>query len=142
MDKKTPIEKDVVEVLTTLAIIAQTNTYSPHSNFPVGAALLASNEVGAVQIFIGTNIEIDSYGLTLCAERAAMASAISNGFRKFHHMVVITRDHSTSCGACRQFMLQFSPSMVVSFGDDLVKIHERMVVKDMLPNPFILTEES
>ncbi len=101
----------VYKDLFSLAYKAMKNSYSPYSNFPVGAALLT--EKG--EKFIGTNIENASYGLTICAERAAIFSAISQGQNKFKALAVITNGEiSTSCGPCRQVLYE----MYKSFGKD------------------------
>ena len=98
MDKKTAR-------LLELAIEARKNSYSPYSNFPIGAALLCKNG----EIYTGTNVENVSYGLTNCAERTAIFKAVSEGVREFDTMVVVadTERPIPPCGACRQVILEF-----------------------------------
>ena len=95
-----------IEQLISLAKQAAQNSYSPYSNFRVGAALLAENG----EIYCGCNIENASYGLTNCAERVAISSAIAAGVRTIQLLVVYTpTDLPTApCGACRQFMREFA----------------------------------
>ena len=82
-------------------------TYSPYSGFPVGAAILCRSG----QIFRGCNIENASYGLTQCAERAAISSAVSAGDQSGLTAIVVytpTADPVTPCGACRQVLREFA----------------------------------
>lgn len=87
--------------------------YAPYSGFTVGAALLTQNG----EVFGGTNVENASYGLSICAERSAIVSAISAGHRNFRAIAVAGPDSTTAvpCGACRQFLNEFNPQLVVAF---------------------------
>ena len=97
--------------LIRTAILARKNSYSPYSKFKVGAALLA----GSGKIYSGTNIECSSFSLTICAERVAYAKAISEGERDFTVIAIATskKDFIFPCGACRQFMKDFSGDLKV-----------------------------
>ncbi|MDA3793201.1 MAG: cytidine deaminase [Elusimicrobia bacterium] len=79
--------------------------YAPYSNFKVGAALLADNG----KVYGGCNVENSSYGLTICAERAAIASAVSEGMKKIEKIAIVTsgKEVSKPCGACRQVIIEF-----------------------------------
>ncbi|MCX7025500.1 MAG: cytidine deaminase [Spirochaetes bacterium] len=84
-------------------------SYSPYSRFRVGAALLCSDST----VFIGTNVENRSFGLTICAERSAIVSAVSAGRRDFTALAISTPDSDypvSPCGACRQVLSEFVPS--------------------------------
>src|SRR4051812_20753184 len=87
---------------------ATTMAYAPYSKFYVGAALLTDKG----NIYSGCNVENASYGLTICAERNAIFSAVNaeGPQMKISKMVVITSDHSEAspCGACRQVISEFS----------------------------------
>ncbi|MFY8052458.1 MAG: cytidine deaminase [Armatimonadaceae bacterium] len=85
------------------AIKARQQAYAPYSNYSVGAALLLSDG----QIVTGCNVENASFGLTICAERAAVCSAVVAGNRTVHACVVATADGGAPCGACRQVLSEF-----------------------------------
>lgn len=94
-----------LQTLIRAAMLARENAYAPFSGFRVGAALLCVN--GA--IYTGCNIENSSYSPTLCAERCAMAKAISEGRRDFAAIAIVgsAREHTMPCGVCRQFLYEF-----------------------------------
>ena len=85
--------------------------YVPYSHFPVGAALECEDST----VFTGCNIENSSYGLTICAERTAAVKAVSEGHRRFRRIVIAgnSEDFCYPCGACRQFLYEFSPETEV-----------------------------
>ncbi|MCX8013263.1 MAG: cytidine deaminase, partial [Rectinema sp.] len=93
------------------------HSYAPYSHFRVGAAVLC--EDGSV--FTGVNVENRSYGLTICAERNAIAAAVAAGHRRFKALVVATpdaREPVSPCGACRQVITEFmEPQTPVIFGN-------------------------
>ena len=97
--------------LVAAAWWARKAAYSPYSNFPVGAALLA----GDGRIFVGCNVENISFGLTNCAERVAIGAAIAAGVRKFVAAAVVadTSVPISPCGACRQVFAEFGVSVVI-----------------------------
>ena len=85
--------------------------YCPYSHFPVGAAL----ECGDGTVFTGCNIENAAYGATICAERTAVAKAVSEGHRDFVRIVIAGRsaDFCVPCGTCRQVLREFAPHIEV-----------------------------
>jgi cytidine deaminase len=95
--------------LIEAAMQAQKNAYIPYSNFPVGAALLATDGT----IFTGCNIENASFSATICAERTAVVKAVSEGVKKFTAVAVATNNGVFPCGVCRQVLNEFSDDMVV-----------------------------
>jgi len=105
-----------IKALFAIARAAAANSYSPYSRFHVGAALLCEDGT----VFSGTNIENRSYGLTICAERSAVSSAISAGNTRFKAIAVACPDADypvSPCGACRQVLSEFvKGDFPVAFG--------------------------
>jgi cytidine deaminase len=114
--------------------------YAPYSLFRVGAALLTRQ--GGV--FTGANVENASYGLTLCAERAAIAAAVAaeGPGLEIRALAVVSESQEACppCGACRQVILEFGKKALIIFKgpDGLVE----MPVEDLLPAAFGLCPET
>ena len=109
---------------------ARAAAYAPYSGFAVGAALLAEDG----RIFTGCNVENLSYGLTNCAERVALQTAVAAGCRSFVKVAIVaeTRAAISPCGACRQVLAEFSPDLLVlSEGAD--RAPERWRLSELLP---------
>ncbi len=105
---ETPIWND----LMNQAITAMTYSYSPYSHYKVGAALLT----GSGQVYLGCNIENSGYTASLCAERTAIAKAVSEGVTDFVAIAVVTVNGGAPCGVCRQVMREFAPELTVIIG--------------------------
>jgi cytidine deaminase len=97
--------------LLEAARAAQARAYAPYSNYAVGAAL----ECDDGSIFAGCNVENASYGLTNCAERVAIGAAVSQGYRQFRRIVIVSNSDppAAPCGACRQVLREFSRDLEV-----------------------------
>lgn len=120
--------------LVDVANQALNDTYTPYSHFPVGAALLGENG----EIFKGVNIENVSFGLTNCAERTAIFTAIAAGQRHFHGLVISGRTDEpiSPCGACRQVMVEFfDPDMPTWLINDQGKEIETNIA-ELMPGSF------
>ncbi len=111
------------------------NAHSPYSHFRVGAALIANE-----QLFLGVNIEISSYGLTLCAERSALAAAVTASATPITQIAVACIDVSanasanerTPCGACRQWLVDLAPQAEIYIDG----LPETFSAEDLLPYAF------
>lgn len=116
---------------------AALRAHCPYSHFRVGAALLAGDK-----LYTGVNIEISSYGLTLCAERSALAAALSAGAGPITHVAVACIDapptaplnQRTPCGACRQWLADLAPEATI-YIDGSTRVFS---VPDLLPFAFEL----
>ena len=115
------------------------HAYCPYSKFRVGAALEAAD--GGV--YVGTNVESASYGLTICAERMAIGAAVADGggagTRAFRRIVVATDvdPPASPCGACRQLLAEFGLDLeVIAVGP---RTERRWVLRDLLPDAFAKT---
>ena len=126
-------KKELYKKLMSLAQKASKNSYSPYSKFKVGCAVLCSNG----EIYTGTNVENASYGLSICAERTAIFSAVSNGNTKIEAVAVYTpHKNVTPCGACRQVISEFSKNADIIYNSKTgIKITN---IKNLLPDSFCL----
>ena len=99
------------EALKAAAIAMLDRSYCPYSHFAVGAAL----ECGDGSVFTGCNIENAAFSPTICAERTAVAKAVSEGHRDFVRIVIAGRgrDFCVPCGVCRQVLAEFAPEIEV-----------------------------
>lgn len=116
---------------------AAENAYAPFSNFCVGAALLTQRG----DVYLGVNVENSSYGATICAERAAVISAVTAGDREFAKIAIVANGHKVlPCGICRQFLYEFAPNLKIITGssEDELEIFE---LSELLPNGFRLIAE-
>lgn len=108
----------MIENLIEQARKSRANAYAPYSVYHVGAAVLGANG----RVYTGCNVENLSYGLTVCAERNAVAAMIADGCREISAVAVVTRDGGTPCGACRQVLREFAPKpdevQVICVGDE------------------------
>ncbi|MBQ2955129.1 MAG: cytidine deaminase [Clostridia bacterium] len=120
------------EQLVEMATEAMEKAYAPYSNYRVGACLLSEDG----RTFTGCNIENASYGATICAERAAVCKAVSEGARRFTAIAVVgSGSYAWPCGVCRQVLNEFSDHMRVIAGH-AGHGYEAMALSDLLPKGF------
>jgi len=120
--------------LLAFAREAQEKAYAPYSEFRVGAAVYASDG----EIFEGVNIENAAYGATMCAERAAIAAAVTAGYTDIDAVAIVGDSDAPTvpCGICRQVLAEFNPEMRVIMGaqgDDVMV----MTLDELLPDAFV-----
>lgn len=125
--------------LCNVAITATDKSYSPYSGCKVGAALLSADG----QVFTGCNIENASFSPTICAERTAVAKAVSEGVTKFSAIAIAAKKDGklstfTPCGVCRQVMSEFCDAdfkVLVVTGENTF---EEYTLAELLPASFKL----
>jgi cytidine deaminase len=124
----------LIQELVERARAASLRSYSPYSNYRVGAALLTEDG----QVFSGANIENASYGATLCAEQAAVATMLGAGAQRISAVAVYVQsdDPAAPCGICRQVIAEFSQDALVVCASPSRRIVTRM--SELLPRPFKL----
>jgi len=109
------------------------NAYVPYSNFPLSAALLTKEG----KIFTGVNIENAAYGATMCAERTAIFKAVSEGYRDFEAILILTKTNNpvSPCGSCRQVINEFNQDleviMMTKDKNEIIKTND-----ELLPSSF------
>jgi cytidine deaminase len=119
--------------LVEAALAARACAYAPYSNFLVGAAL----QTAAGQIVMGCNVENASLGLTECAERVALFSAVSSGTRRFTKLALATVGGVAPCGACRQVLSEFCDDLEILLIDvNAPQAWQRCRLHDLLPYRF------
>lgn len=124
-----------IRSLVAAAKKGQSRAYAPYSKFKVGAAILTA----ADKVYTGTNVENASYGLTICAERAALTRAISDGQQRFKAIVIVAPSpRPTPCGACRQVLAEFGEMDVICVDSRKRGKRRTYRLADLLPERFVL----
>jgi cytidine deaminase len=129
-------EQVEIEHLVQRAREVRQNAYAPYSDYKVGACALASDN----SVHCGCNLENASYGLTVCAERNAIAAMVANGHLGLQAIALVTSDGGTPCGACRQVLVEFARAnldcaVIVATPSEILGW---TTVEDLLPNSFQL----
>lgn len=125
-------ERELIEA----ARAVRSQAYKPYSGFAVGAALRAKDG----SIHVGCNVENASFGLTLCAERNALVSAVAAGVQEFETVAIAASGAEPlawPCGACRQVLAEFGMDwtvLIVGEGDTVL----RGTLRELLPHNFVL----
>ncbi len=105
--------------------------YAPYSHYKVGAAVLTDDG----RIFSGVNVENCSYGLSNCAERTAVFSAITAGAERIEAVAVCTQNAGSPCGTCRQVLVEFGDDIPVLLSDTAGNVRETTLYA-LLPDHF------
>ncbi|MBP1925446.1 cytidine deaminase [Sedimentibacter acidaminivorans] len=121
------------KLLIKIAMEAREKSYSPYSNFKVGAAVYTRSG----KIFTGCNIESASYSPTICAERVAISKCISEGYKDIEKIAVVGSDKSISfpCGVCRQFILEFGKDIKILCAKN-IDSYKTYTISELMPNGF------
>ena len=124
-----------IEEIVARAKETRERAYAPYSGFKVGAVLEAEDG----ELHCGCNVENASLGLTICAERGALAGALAAGRRKFRRLVLVTDGEEAvpPCGACREVLAEFSPDLPIVSVDGRGGRKE-WTLDELLPRPFHL----
>jgi cytidine deaminase len=134
--QKAKVPVAIRERLLRSARKAMNNAYAPFSKFRVGSAILTSTG----EIFSGCNVENSSYGMTNCAERTAIFSAVAKNGPKLEVVAVaVVNDHGvpcSPCGACRQVIYEFGPNAVILYQGE--KGEKQSLITELLPEGFRL----
>lgn len=134
MKVRTSIDDNLSALAFAAAKKAREKSYSPYSNFKVGAALITESG----KIIAGTNIENASYGATVCAERVAIWQAAAGGLTDFREIVIVTDAASPAfpCALCLQVMAEFFVDETAVSVADLSGVREQFKFKQLLPQKF------
>lgn len=123
------------EQLGQSALDVQRRAYAPYSNFLVGAAIRTKSG----QVYTGCNVENASYGLTICAERAALCAMVAGGQREIEAVAIASLAGVTPCGACRQALAEFGVNYCVILIDSQTQtVQQRWSMQELLPGAFRL----
>jgi cytidine deaminase len=127
-----------IEEVLALARKVQSHAHAPYSGFKVGAVLEAEDGT----LHLGCNVENASLGLTLCAERGAMAAAVAEGHRAFRRLVLVTDGEGPipPCGACREFLAEMAPDLPIV--SEAAGQRREWKLGELLPLPFELSVEA
>ncbi|MBI3244223.1 MAG: cytidine deaminase [Chloroflexi bacterium] len=123
---------DVRQNLIERALAVRQWAYAPYSHYHVGAALLADSG----RIYDGVNVENAAYGSSICAERAALVKAVSEGERRFEAIVVATNNGGSPCGSCRQMLAEFGLDLIVILLDKEGNVIRETTLRELLPDAF------
>jgi cytidine deaminase len=123
--------------LIAAARAARRRAYAPYSSFRVGAAVL--DERGGIHV--GCNVENASFGLTVCAERNAVAAAIAAGAARVRAVAVFADQAASPCGACRQVLAEFGgPGTDVFIASPQARGHDGLTLHGLLPMQFTFSD--
>ena len=124
--------EEAIRSLVQAAKNATRHAYIPYSHYPVGAALRATDGT----VFSGCNVENASYPVTICAERVALVKAVSEGYRAFDLLAVVTSNAGAPCGMCRQMLYEFAPGLRVILATSEGEVQYDGVLSDLLLRGF------
>ncbi len=135
------MKNEIFEKALSSALEVRKNAYAPYSNFAVGAAIVTTDGT----IFTGVNVENSSFGATNCAERTALFSAVTAGYRDFEAIFIASNLSGKAvfpCGICRQVLADFNPEMrVILVNSETKKVEQDLLLSDIFPGIFEFGKE-
>ena len=130
------MKNEIFEKALSSALEVRKNAYAPYSNFAVGAAIVTTDGT----IFTGVNVENSSFGATNCAERTALFSAVTAGYRDFEAIFIASNLSGKAifpCGICRQVLADFNPKMrVILVNSETKKVEQDLLLSDIFQGVF------
>jgi cytidine deaminase len=131
------VEDEQIGALIESARAVRERAYAPYSGFQVGAAVLTASG----EVHVGCNVENASYGATICAERAAIATMVAAGETKITAVVVFVDDEEPAmpCGICRQVIAEFGPGAEIVTATP--RKTKRSTIEALLPDAFVFKRE-
>ena len=130
------MKKEIFEKAVATALEVRKNAYAPYSDFAVGAAIVTDDGT----VFAGVNVENSSFGATNCAERTALFSAVTAGYRDFEAIFIASNLNGKAvfpCGICRQVLADFNPEMrVILVNSETKKVEQDLLLSDIFPGVF------
>jgi cytidine deaminase len=126
------ITKTQRDELVARASEVRRHAHAPYSHYAVGAALLGSSG----RIYTGANVENAAYPTGMCAERAALFHAVSEGERQFAAIAIVTENAGMPCGACRQALSEFGLDTLVLIADTKGRLVRKASLAALLPQAF------
>ncbi|HNW81624.1 MAG TPA: cytidine deaminase [bacterium] len=130
------MDRKIVETAVKKAVEIRDNAYAPYSKFKVGAVVIT----GSGELFAGVNIENSSFGATVCAERIALFSAVTQGKHDIEAVVIASELKGKAvfpCGMCRQVLADFNPEMRVILVNAVTqKIEKEALLSEIFPDHF------
>ncbi|HPS29050.1 MAG TPA: cytidine deaminase [bacterium] len=130
------MDRKIVETAVKKAVEIRNNAYAPYSKFKVGAVVIT----GSGELFAGVNIENSSFGATVCAERIALFSAVTQGKHDIEAVVIASELKGKAvfpCGMCRQVLADFNPEMRVILVNAVTqKIEKEALLSEIFPDHF------
>ena len=130
------MEKEKIIKLISEAIKIRERAYAKYSDFKVGAVVIG----GSGEKYFGVNVENSSYGLSNCAERAAIFNAITNGEKSIDILIVVGEKLISPCGACRQVIAEFSNENTKIIMANIKHEFNIVKIEELLPMAFKLDE--
>ena len=127
-----------LERMVRAATECRLSAYAPYSGYAVGADVLDEQD----RIFTGCNVENSSFGLTMCAERVAVGTAIAAGSRSIRCVVVVSPGGVAPCGACRQILHEFSDGGEVVLVDSSSGQSRHLDQAGLLPEAFLFDDRN